>query len=93
MYLHNFIRTRNIHGTIRKQSSFRSSTAVVPGITADAGGTKTYSLQDPVEGLTEDAVRTVMQKMIDKKAVASGEEYATEIKEAYIRISDREELA
>ena len=59
----------------------------------EAGGTKTYALQDPAEGLTEDAVRTVMQKMIDKKAVASGEEYATEIKEAYIRISDREELA
>ena len=59
----------------------------------ESGSTKTYTLQDPIEGLTEDAVRTVMQKMIDKKAVASGEEYATEIKEAYIRISDREELA
>ena len=45
----------------------------------EAGGTKTYALQDPVDGLTEDAVRTVMQKIIDKKAVASGEEHATEI--------------
>ena len=59
----------------------------------EAGGTKTYNLQDPAEGLTEDAVRTVMQKMIDKKAISVGGEQATEIKEAYIRISDREELA
>ena len=34
-----------------------------------------------------------MQKMVDKKAVAVGDDHATEIKEAYIRISDREELA
>ena len=49
--------------------------------------------QDPAPGLTDAAVRTVMQKMIDKKAVSVGGEQATEIKEAYIRISDREELA
>ena len=59
----------------------------------EAGGTKTYSLQDPVEGLTDAEVRNVMQRMIDKKVVASGEDVATEIKEAYIRISDREDLA
>ena len=55
--------------------------------------TKTYTLQDPAPGLTDAAVRTVMQKMIDKKVVSVGGEQATEIKEAYIRISDREELA
>ena len=43
--------------------------------------------------LTDEAVKTVMQKMIDKKAVSVGGEQATEIKEAYIRISDREKLA
>ncbi|MBQ7498577.1 MAG: DUF2922 domain-containing protein [Selenomonas sp.] len=59
----------------------------------EAGGTKTYNLQDPAPGLTDEAVKTVMQKMIDKKAVSVGGEQATEIKEAYIRISDREELA
>ena len=59
----------------------------------EAGSTKTYTLQDPAPGLTDAAVRTVMQKMIDKKAVSVGGEQATEIKEAYIHISDREELA
>ena len=59
----------------------------------EAGGTKTYNLQDPVEGLTEAKVRSVMQKMLDKEAVASGEDHATEIKDAYIRVSEREKLA
>ncbi len=59
----------------------------------ESGSTKTYTLQDPIEGLTEDAVKGAMQKMVDKKAVAVGDDHATEIKEAYIRISDREELA
>ena len=59
----------------------------------EAGGTKTYNLQDPAPELTDAAVRTVMQNMIDKKAVSVDGVQATEIKEAYIRISDREELA
>ena len=59
----------------------------------ETGSTKTYTLQDPAEGLTDAAVRTVMQKMIDKEAVSVSGEHAKEIKEAYIRISDREELA
>ena len=59
----------------------------------DAGTTKTYSLQDPAEDLTEAGVKSVMQKMIDKEAVAVGDAKAVEIKEAYIKISDREELA
>ncbi len=59
----------------------------------ETGSTKTYTLQDPAEGLTDAAVRTVMQKMIDKEAVSVSGEKATEIKEAYIKISDREELA
>ena len=57
------------------------------------GTSKTYSLQDPVEGLTLAQVGAVMQKMIDKEAVSVSGEKATEIKEAYIKISDREELA
>ena len=59
----------------------------------ETGTSKTYSLQDPVEGLTQAQVGAVMQKMIDKEAVSVSGEKATEIKEAYIKISDREELA
>ncbi len=33
----------------------------------EAGGTKTYTLQDPAPGLTDAAVRTVMQKMIGQE--------------------------
>ena len=42
---------------------------------------------------TQAQVFSVMQKMIDKEAVSVGGEKANGIKEAYIRISDREELA
>ena len=59
----------------------------------ETGTSKTYSLQDPVEGLTQTQVNAVMHKMIDKEAVSVSGEKATEIKEAYIKISDREELA
>ena len=59
----------------------------------DDDKTKTYGLQDPKEGLTEDQARAAMQKMIDANAIAVGEAKAVAIKEAYIRVSDREELA
>lgn len=59
----------------------------------ESGSTKTYTLQDPRADLTQDEVRATMQKMIAKKAVAVGEDHPTGIKDAYIRVSDREELA
>ena len=59
----------------------------------EAGGSLTYSLNDPKEGLTGNEVRTVMQQMIDKGAVVSGEDVATAIKDAYIYDASRVELA
>jgi hypothetical protein len=59
----------------------------------EAGGSITYSLNDPKEGLTQAEVKSVMQQMLDKEAVVSGEEAAAEIKDAYIYESSRQELA
>ena len=61
--------------------------------TLEAGGSLTYSLNDPKEGLTGNEVRSVMQQMIDKGAVVSGEDVATAIKDAYIYDANRVELA
>jgi len=61
--------------------------------TLEAGGNLTYSLNDPKEGLTQAEVKTVMQKMLDKGAVVSGEDVATAIKDAYIYDASRVELA
>ncbi|MBO6291731.1 MAG: DUF2922 domain-containing protein [Selenomonas sp.] len=61
--------------------------------TLEAGGNLTYSLNDPKEGLTQAEVKTVMQKMLDKGAVVSGEDVATAIKDAYIYDASRIELA
>ena len=61
--------------------------------TLEAGGNLTYSLNDPKEGLTQAEVKTVMQKMLDKDAVVSGEDVATAIKDAYIYDASRVELA
>lgn len=60
--------------------------------TLDSDATKTYSLQDPKEGLTEAETRAAMQKMIDAEAIDAGGAKAVAIKETYIRISDREAL-
>ena len=59
----------------------------------EAGGTLTYSLNDPKEGLTKAAVQGVMQQMVDKQAVVSAGSFATGIKDAYIYDASREELA
>ena len=61
--------------------------------TLEAGGNITYSLNDPKEGLTQAEVKAVMQQMIDKGAVVSGEETASAIKDAYIYDAIRQELA
>jgi len=61
--------------------------------TLEAGGNLTYSLNDPKEGLTQAEVKTVMQQMLDKGAVVSGEDIATAIKDAYIYDASRVELA
>ena len=61
--------------------------------TLEVGGNLTYSLNDPKEGLTQAEVKTVMQKMLDKGAVVSGEDVATAIKDAYIYDASRIELA
>lgn len=60
--------------------------------TLEAGGNLTYSLNDPKEGLTQAEVKTVMQQMLDKGAVVSGEDIATAIKDAYIYDASRVEL-
>ena len=58
----------------------------------EAGGSVTYSLNDPKEGLTRTAVEGVMQQMLDKQAVVSGGETASAIKDAYIYDASRVEL-
>lgn len=60
--------------------------------TLEAGANVTYTLQEPKSGLTQDAVRAVMQQMIDKKAVLAGESFANGIKDAYVYESERQEL-
>ncbi len=61
--------------------------------TLEAGGSLTYSLSDPKEGLTKAAVEAVMQQMVDKQAVVSAGEFAKGIKDAYIYDASRQELA
>lgn len=60
--------------------------------TLEAGANVTYTLQDPKADLTLAGVKSVMQEMIDKKAVANGDALATGIKDAYIYESSRQEL-
>ena len=59
----------------------------------EAGANVTYTLQDPREDLTLDGVRQVMQQMLDKQAVVSGDSLANGIKDAYIYDASRVELA
>ena len=61
--------------------------------TLEAGANITYTLQNPKAGLTKEAVLEVMQQMLDKQAVISGESLANGIKDAYIYESNRQELA
>ena len=60
--------------------------------TLEAGANITYTLQEPRADLTLGEVRSVMQQMIDKKAVSSGEALANGIKDAYIYEASRQEL-
>ena len=61
--------------------------------TLEAGANVTYTLQDPKEGLTMDEVRAVMQDMVTKQAILSGNNPVSGIKDAYLYEYSRQELA
>ena len=55
--------------------------------------TTTYSLPDPKDDITKNAVQTAAETMLAKKFVLSGGTLATDIKDAYIANVERIELA
>ena len=60
----------------------------------DNGTAKTSPLTDPKDGLTKAEVETVMQKIIDEKAIVNEKgAVALSIKDAYVKVSERQELA
>ena len=63
-------------------------------IVFDLKGTKTttYSIPDPKDGLTKDAVQTAAAAMIAKNFVLSGGTLATDVQDAYIASVERIEL-
>ena len=54
--------------------------------------TATYSLPDPKDDITKDAVQTAAAAMIAKNFVLSGGTLATDVKDAYISNVERIEL-
>lgn len=53
----------------------------------------TFSLLDPREDLTKEAVTAVLEELIAKKAIVVGGSYPTAVKEVYVRSVEEKKIA